>query len=197
MMTTTTLPLSRPARLAAPGRETAGWAEDCLARLAAGEDAAAAELYDRLGDELYGFALWLCGSAADAADVVQEVFVRLLRARGRLGGVRDGRAYLLRMTRTAAADLHRRGGARHEPLDERLVAPVLEDPASRLEARRLSGWLARLPPRQRAAIYLRYFSELSYAEIGRVTGVPTFTAASRCRLALRRLRRWLGEEGGR
>jgi RNA polymerase sigma-70 factor (ECF subfamily) len=194
MMSTTTLSLSGPCGLASSSASSAGEAEDCLGRLAAGEDAAAAELYDRFGDELYGLALWICGSAPDAADVVQEVFLRLMRSRARLGAVRDARAYLLRMTRSAAIDLHRRRRVRHEPLEERLLAPVLTDPATRVEAQRLSRWLAKLPASQRSAIYLRYFSELSYAEIGRVTGVPTFTAASRCRLGLQRLRRWLVEE---
>ncbi len=197
-MSTTTLPLSGLSRLAAASSTGPGDADAGFARLAAGETAAAAaaaaELYDRFGDELYGLALWICGSAPDAADVVQDVFLRLMRSRARLGAVRNARAYLLRMTRSAASDLYRRRRVAHEPLDERLLSPVVSDPVAGLEAQRLSRWLAKLPPRQRSAIYLRYFSELSYAEIGRVTGVPTFTAASRCRLALRRLRRWL-EEG--
>ncbi len=164
-------------------------AEVCLRRLAAGDQAAAGELYDRFARELYGLALWRCGSSADAADVVQTVFVRLLERRRRLPAVRRPRAYLLRMTHRAAIDLLRRRGRRSEPLREELLAPVATDPARRLEAERMSRRLAELPPAQREALYLRYFAELSYAEIGRVTGVPTFTAASRCRLALRRLRR--------
>ncbi len=196
MTSITTLPLSlpRPCRLAGTTRAVPGDAEACLERLAAGDRAAVAELYDRFAAELYGLALWLCGSRPDAADVVQEVFLKLMRRRRRLGAVRNARAYLLRMTRTTAIDLHRRRRGRHEPLEERLLAPVVTDPAARVEAQRLSRWLAKLPPRQRTAVYLRYYSDLSYAEIGRVTGVPTFTAASRCRLALRRLRRWLAEE---
>lgn len=164
-------------------------AEECLRRLAAGDQAAAGELYDRFAGELYGLALWRCGSSADAADVVQTVFVRLLERWRRLAAVRRPRAYLLRMTHRAAIDLLRRRGRRSEPLREELLAPVATDPARRLEAERMSRRLAELPPAQREALYLRYFAELSYAEIGRVTGVPTFTAASRCRLALRRLRR--------
>ena len=196
-MSSTTLELPAPSRLTAVSADAAGEAEACFRRLAAGEDSAAAEIYDRFGDELYGFALWICGAPADAADIVQEVFLRLMRSRARLAKVRDGRAYLLRMTRTAAIDLHRRRRVPHEPLDERMLTPVVPDPTASLEARRLSRWVARLPPRQRAAVYLRYFSELSYAEIGRVTGVPTFTAASRCRLGLGRLRRWMAAEDGR
>ena len=52
----------------------------------------------------------------------------------------------------------------------------------------------QLPPAQREAIYLRHFAGCSFAEIGRATGVPTFTAASRYRLGLQRLRRLVGVE---
>lgn len=48
---------------------------------------------------------------------------------------------------------------------------------------------------QRVALYLRYFVGLELAEMGRATGVPKFTAASRCRLGVSRLRKFL--EGGR
>ena len=46
-------------------------------------------LYSACSDELYGLALWRTGSTADAADVVQEVFVRLAGGRLRLAGVAD------------------------------------------------------------------------------------------------------------
>ena len=54
--------------------------------------------------------------------------------------------------------------------------------------------LKDLPPPQREALYLRHFAGLTFAQIGRVAGVPTFTAASRYRLGIRRLRRMMGIE---
>lgn len=61
-----------------------------------------------------------------------------------------------------------------------------------VEGQRLNQALAALPDSQRTVVYLRHWLELSFKEIGVVTGVPTFTAASRYRLALRRLRGILG-----
>ena len=61
-----------------------------------------------------------------------------------------------------------------------------------VEARRTSRLLLELPPAQREAIYLRHFAGCSFAEIGRATSVPTFTAASRYRLGIRRLRDRMG-----
>ena len=88
----------------------------------------------------------------------------------------------------------RRRRQRSEPLE---CAAVLEapahDPGRRVEAERVSRHLSRLPAPQREAVALRHVEGYSYREIGRITGVPTFTAASRCRLGLSRLRRLMEE----
>ena len=55
---------------------------------------------------------------------------------------------------------------------------------------RVSRLVFRLPVVQRIAVYLHCFAGLSFREVGKATGVPTFTAASRYRLAVRKLRRW-------
>ena len=65
---------------------------------------------------------------------------------------------------------------------------------AQVDARRVSDLLARLAPKLREAVFLRHFAELTFAAAARVMGVPTFTAASRYRLALRRLRDWMGVE---
>jgi len=147
-------------------------------------------LYDLLADELYGLALWTTGSADDACDVVQTVFLKLLERRPALGRVRHPRSYILRMTRSASIDVLRR---RRPTIDVAEVEiPILaSDPARRVDARRISQLLIRLPPNQRATVYLRLFSDLSFRQIGVITGAPTFTAASRFRLALQRLRTWV------
>lgn len=162
-------------------------------RLAGGDLDALGELYDREADGLFALALWVTGSRADAADTVQEVFVKLAAGRRDLSRVRKPRAYLLAMARSASVDRLRaeRSG---EPADDLLLEAPAGDPAGSVDARAASRRLRGLPPRQREAVYLRYFAELSFAEIGRVTGVSLFTAASRCRLGIEKLRRSLGVE---
>jgi RNA polymerase sigma-70 factor (ECF subfamily) len=153
-----------------------------------------AELYDRCASELYGHALWRCGDTTLAADVVHDVFVKLA-GRGRsLASVRKPRRYLFAMVHRRAVDHHRRRRPT-EPLgeDSVLAYPACGD--ERVDARRAARLLARLPARQREVLYLRFYADLTFAEIGAVVGVSTFTAASRCRLGLRRLRRWLGQCG--
>lgn len=172
-------------------------AEDPLAaafaRLAGGDPAALEVVWAECSRELYAVALWRTGSASDAEDVVQETLVRLARGAGRLGGVRQPRAWLLRIAHRAAIDLVRRRRPT-ETLDAaacELVAAA--DGATRAETAELEQALRALPAPQRTAIGLRYLLGLSLREIGRVTGVPTFTAASRCRLGLARLRLLFGE----
>jgi RNA polymerase sigma-70 factor (ECF subfamily) len=167
---------------------------ELFAAVGRGELAALDALYDRFADELYGLALWRTGSPADADDVVQEVFVRLAATRRRLGSVADPRAYLRRMAHSAAIDVHRKSARRREaPLEECAFLESADDsPERRAEAQRVSELLGRLPPAQREAIYLRHFAGCSFAEIGRATRVPTFTAASRYRIGMRRLKQLVG-----
>ena len=141
-------------------------------------------------------ALWRTGSPTDAADVVQEVFVRLARVRDRLRTIRDPLAHLRRMTHRESVDVHRRRSRRREePLQDcPFVEPYEPSPERGLDCERVSRLLAGLPAAQREAIYLRHFAGCSFAEIGRATRVPVFTAASRYRLGIRRLRILLGVE---
>ena len=150
-------------------------------------------IYDLTAGELYGLALWRTGSRADAEDAVQTVFVRLAGARKRLSAVREPRSYLLAMVHRAAVDLRRGPPARTVPLAEEpvLLQAITPDPARALDARRASEALQELPAPQREAIFLHHFGGLTFASIGRVTGVPTFTAASRFRHGIAALRRIL------
>jgi RNA polymerase sigma-70 factor (ECF subfamily) len=160
--------------------------------LAADRKEALAGLWDACSAELYGLALWRTGSAADAADVVQEVFVKLASRRRSLGGVRNPRGYLLTMTHRGAIDRMRRRRPHEELRDDLLASP--RDPVCEIDAARLSGFLHQLPAKQREVVYLHHYAELSFAAIARVTGSNRFTAASRYRLALARLRQLMGIE---
>ncbi len=161
-----------------------------------GSSRALAELYDAACHRLYGLALWRTGHREDASDVVQDVFVRMARRRKELSQVRDPRAWLLSVTHRAAIDLTRRRRVRAtEPLEAAvsLVAPAI-DPSRALDAARLSKYFRHLSPAQREVVYLRHFGEHSFREIGVITRVPTFTAASRYRRGLAHLKRQMMEE---
>jgi len=166
------------------------WLE-LFAQLARGRVQALERLYDIASRRLYGLALWHTGSPEDAGDVVQEVFVRVAEQGRRLEQVRDPRSWLLTVAFRLSIDVVRHRRRRPtEPIDEHqlLVASEVE-PERTLDADRVSRLLASLPKTQRDAVYLRHFTDCTFGEIGAITGVPTFTAASRYRLGLSRLRR--------
>jgi len=162
--------------------------------LAMGNVSALDGIYDVMSTELYRLALWRTGSPEDAGDVIQSVFVRLAEGRVRLANVREPRSYLLAMAHRAAVDCRRDPASRALPLADRteLLRADIADPDRAVDARRASAALRKLPPAQREAIFLHHFSGMTFAAIGRVTRVPTFTAASRVRNGIRALRRLLG-----
>lgn len=158
--------------------------------LARGETAALEDLYDGVGERLYGLALWRTASAEDAADVVHDVFVRVADQGPRLAKVRRPKAWLLTVTHRAAVDVTRRRNRRRaESLEDCpfLVADSV-DGTQMVDAARASQLLAGLPPAQRDAVYLRHFADCTFAEIAQIVGIPKFTAASRYRAGIRKLR---------
>lgn len=161
--------------------------------LAAGDPDALEAPYAATADRMYGLALWRTGSVQDASDVVQDVFLRVVEARDRLGGVKEPFPWLLGLSHQVAVDVARRSQRRATvPLDDVVfLAEAERDHATPIDAARVSRLLEQLPAAQRDAIYLRHFEECTFAGIGRITGVPAFTAASRHRLGIGRLRRLL------
>ncbi len=149
-------------------------------------------IWDLCADELFGLALYRTGNAGDAEDAVQDVFVRLARMPRALAGADNPRGYLLRMAHNAAVDVVKR----RRPAEPLETASAFAGAASlaeeTIDAKRAATLLGHLPAAQRETVFLRHFEELSFREIGAVMAVPTFTAASRYRLAIRRLRKMVG-----
>jgi RNA polymerase sigma-70 factor, ECF subfamily len=174
-----------------PSRDVDQELAPLLQRLASGESAALERVWDLMADQLYGFARWCARSPADADDIVQETFVRLVRFARDAARAERPKAYLLTIVRRVAIDLQRR--RRDEPIGEApLLVARVADPVQILDAERASLLVGRLPLKQRQAVYLKHFAGLTFEEMGRVLGVPTFTAAGRYRVGMAALRRWMG-----
>ena len=143
-------------------------------------------------DAAYNLARWLVRDATLAQDVVQDAAVRALGYFGSFRGG-DARAWLLRIVRNAAYTAlaaRKRGGAASldaEGADDELAALQVQDPADdpetalarREDVAQLNQALAALPLELRECLVLRELQELSYKEIGHVTGVPVGTVMSR------------------
>jgi len=183
------LPPVAPEGDALARRVEASW-RDLFQDLVDGRLAALAELYDAAAPKLYGLALWRTGSEEDAADVVQDVFVRVVEQGPRLANVRNPKAWLLTVTHRAAIDVTRRRRRREaEPIDDFPFLTAADDDSERiLDAAQVSALLAGLPETHRDVIYLKHFAGCTFAEIGEIVGVPKFTAASRYRNGVSKLR---------
>ncbi len=168
-----------------------------FAALAGGDVDALEAIYDAAARRMHAVALWRTGSASDAEDVVQDAFVRLAQGRADLQEVEDPLAYLLVITHRLAVDRHRARRRRPESaLDEAYVLPARDAaPGDAADAAALSRALAALPAAQREAVGLHVVYGMTHREVARATGVPLFTAASRVRLGLARLRRLLEVRG--
>jgi RNA polymerase sigma-70 factor (ECF subfamily) len=173
------------------GQTTDGRWLSWFSDISAGRLAALEDLYDAVAPRLYGLALWRTGSAEDAADVVQDVFVRVVEQGLRLKKIRNPKAWLLTVTNRAAIDVTRRRRRRQaEPLDGCAFLTVADDDDVRmLAATQVSAILAGLPDTHRVVIYLKHFAGCTFAEIGDIVGVPKFTAASRYRNGIEKLRK--------
>jgi RNA polymerase sigma-70 factor (ECF subfamily) len=150
-------------------------------------------LYDEHAQAVFAFLLNLTRHEADTRDLLQEVFVKLARRPDLLDGVRDERAFLLRLAHNLAVDLIRRRGTRdkrHEQLagEAPLVfAPAVQpDEGAFREA--LGAALGELPAEQRAVVHLKLWEGLTFEQIAELLGIPMNTAASRYRYGLDKLR---------
>lgn len=141
------------------------------------------------GDTVYRLALCRLQNAADAEDVYQDVFLRLLEQRaGGWDGERT-KAWLIRAALNRCADLgrlrQRRGTLSLEEVPD-MARPVDEAAAELWDA------VARLPEKLRTAVHLFYGEGYESGEIGALLGIPAATVRSRLRRARTELRDLLG-----
>lgn len=170
-----------------------------VAAMARGDKAALASLYDQLAGPLYSLAVRMLGDAAEAQDLVQDIFLQLWQSAdtfesGR-GSVFSWSATLIR---NRAIDRIRMRQRRGELLAQ--AAPDLQPSAPggdadsagslwlREKAAAVRAALADLPTDQRQAIEFAYFSGLTQQEIAAQLREPLGTIKARIRRGLLKLR---------
>jgi RNA polymerase sigma-70 factor (sigma-E family) len=145
---------------------------------------------------LVRLAAYLTGDRDGAEEVVQDAYVKVL---GRWGGLRDldkGEAYL----RQAVVNLSR-SRLRHRVVVDRHAPAPLPDAASAeagaitaLDRAAVVAALAELPRRQREALVLRYYADLSEAQTAHAMGISAGAVKSHTSRGMAALRHLLEEE---
>jgi RNA polymerase sigma-70 factor, ECF subfamily len=171
-------------------------------RLAQGDRAAFAELYDACADRLMHYLTVVLASKEDAEDALQETFIRLAGSCKRLAKVENLTAYTFTIARNEALRLAGRRNKRN-----RSKSLAAADQAQRLfeidtsrgsraaecaEAAQMA--LAGLDAELREIVELKLFANLTFREIADVTDVPQGTVATRYRAALDKMQSILAKD---
>ncbi len=153
------------------------------------------------GQAVRGYLVAMLGKADLAEDLTQEVFCRAWRGRERYCEQGNARAYLLRIADRLACDWLRkpRREITLKQEDWKRIEPVSHaaDPYRALAraeaAEQLAKALDDLTPAQRRVLLLRYYGQLSFAQIADIVDCPLGTALSHCHRGLKTLRKLLVE----
>ena len=149
-----------------------------------------ARLVETYSDMLLRVALNRTQNLAEAEDIVQSVYLRLLRARPRFTSAAHEKAWLLRTAVNLCKD-YQKSAAR------RMSVPLEEETAVSLppETREVLDIVARLPENDRYAVYLYYYERMPVGEIARALGEKEGTVSSRLSRARKKLKTLLKGEG--
>lgn len=168
-----------------------------VGRMAGGDQAALASLYDATSSAVHGLVGRIVQDRAMAEEVTGDVFFQAWQQAANYDASRGTPlAWLLAMARTRAIDRIRVGVAArsaHEPMERALGIPCgrpgPEDAYSTDERRRhVAGALAVLPDDQRQAVELAYYEGLSHTEIATHLDQPLGTVKTRIRLGMNKMR---------
>ena len=173
---------------------------DLMLAVRAGDLPALDALFARHHRRLFGFLARLTGNRTVAEDLVQEVFLMVLRGRERYHGEGSFVAWLFTIARNVAAGHHasRRETISLDDVDE--VGAIESDPIASLESAeelaRLERALVGLAPHHREVLLLRGVEDLSHKEVGEVLGCTEGAARVRVHRALHALRlAWIAQNG--
>jgi RNA polymerase sigma-70 factor, ECF subfamily len=153
------------------------------------------EIYREQAGRFRRVAAAIVGDAEAAEDVVQEAFASAVAKRGSFRGSGAASAWIWRIVVNAALSRRRRGRV------ERRLTEWLRAGSNHAEDRRSAEGpfrelVARLPERQRTALFLRYYADLDYAAIAEALSISPGTVGKLLHDARASLRAAIGDEDG-
>lgn len=159
---------------------------------------------ERCHAESYGWALSCCSrDPAEAADVLQTVYLKILEGKARYSGKAAFRTWLFAVIRKTAADARRRRTLRQLGLraygKRAHAVPREENPDEQIYRTQIRAMFLRaltaLPRRQREVVQLVFYHDLSLQEAAAVMGVSVGSARTHYARAKKRLRQRLEASG--
>jgi RNA polymerase sigma-70 factor (ECF subfamily) len=191
---TAELPGERPR--AGSGAELAG----LLAKVARGDEAAFAAVYDGFGTLVFGLVRRVVRDPAQSEEVTQEVLLEVWRMASRFDpGEGSARTWLMTLAHRRAVDRVRSAQASADREIRAAVSAtdydiVVEEVEARLDAQRVRRCLETLTDLQRESVTLAYYGGYTYREVAGLLGVAVGTVKTRMRDGLIRLRDCLGAQ---
>jgi RNA polymerase sigma-70 factor, ECF subfamily len=166
--------------------------EELMLQVRNGDSEMLGVLFDRYHAPLFNFYARLMGDRGTSEDLVQDVFLRILRYRGSYQPGTAFRPWLYQIARNARFDHYRKSPPRQRQAfdPESMPSAAPPDPAQReQEAELLHRALGLLPEDKREILILARFQELKYTEIAGLLGCELNTVKTRVHRALQDLRK--------
>lgn len=167
--------------------------DDLMRQVKDGNAAQLGQLFERHHVRLYNFFRRLTGSAATSEDLVQEVFLRILKYRHTYRGEGSFTVWMYQIARNARTDHFRK--RRHEgpvPDEEPELPSHAPGPGEVVEKEQqhslLRAALDRLPEEKREVLVLSRFQDMRYEEIADVVGCSVGAVKVRVHRAMKELR---------
>ena len=171
-------------------------ADDPIRAALARDDPAAVEMiWDRYAGDLLEYLQTILCSRHDAEDVLQAVFVKIVKQRRWLAQARHLNAYVYRITRNEAADYLGTRKRQGRPQSEarwwlEAIGSEKDDDGITEE---LQAALERLPAEQREVVVLKVYRSKTYEQVAELLDITRNTAASRYHYGMQKLRNMLKE----
>jgi len=173
--------------------------DQLIGQCARGQEAALEQLYRLSAPHLFALAVRILRRTDLAEEVLQESFLSIWRNAGRFSAEQSrAMTWMTHIVRNRCIDLLRRPGYERPDPDDAILEAWADEAAGPLEllrnhedSRRLADCMAQLESKQRMAIVLSFFDDLSHREIANRLSSPLGTIKSWVRRGMERLKRCL------